>query len=283
MGWIGGALLVWFAVSLVAAPLIGVVLRRLGQLNAGTSAADAPAIDLRRSDGIRPSVLIVDPQPIRRLTMASTLGVAGFDVVDVGRPHLALTSDVVDVVIVDDECAISTADALKRVRRRHPNVAPPVLMMQAPEDPAAWTRAGADDYLIKPFEFEELLARIEALGRRGREQTQPVSSRLVVADLELDRASMRVSRAGKAITLTARELALLELLMSAPGRLFSRERILANVWGTNEDPLTNVVDVYIRRLRSKIDEGHERALIHTQRGLGYRLEDVGPSSGVHPT
>jgi len=83
---------------------------------------------------------------------------------------------------------------------------------------------------------------------------------------------MKVSRSGRALALTARELALLELLMSAPGRLFSRERILANVWGVNEDPLTNVVDVYIGRLRSKIDDGQARPLIHTQRGLGYRLE-----------
>lgn len=153
----------------------------------------------------------------------------------------------------------------------------PILMLTALgtlEDRVSGLKLGADDYLIKPFEFEELLARIEALARRGREQTQPASSRLVVGDLELDRSAMRVTRAGKPVTLTARELALLELLMSAPGRLFSRERILANVWGTNEDPLTNVVDVYIRRLRSKIDEGHERPLIHTLRGLGYRLEDL---------
>ena len=88
-------------------------------------------------------------------------------------------------------------------------------------------------------------------------------------------ARARVARAGRPLTLTARELALLELLMSAPGRLFSRERILATVWGTHEDPLTNIVDVYIRRLRSKVDEGFEPALIHTQRGLGYRLEEPG--------
>ncbi len=146
------------------------------------------------------------------------------------------------------------------------------------EDRVTGLRLGADDYLIKPFEFEELLARIEALARRGREQLQETSTRLVVADLILDREAMRVSRAGRTITLTARELALLELLMSAPGRLFSRERILANVWGTNEDPLTNVVDVYIRRLRSKIDEGFDRPLIHTLRGMGYRLEDTGLQS-----
>ena len=104
----------------------------------------------------------------------------------------------------------------------------------------------------------------------------------MVADLELDTRAMRASRAGRTLALTARELALLEVLMSSPGRLFSRERILANVWGTNEDPLTNVVDVYIRRLRSKIDEGALQPLIHTQRGLGYRLEDLLPGA-IAPT
>jgi DNA-binding response OmpR family regulator len=133
-------------------------------------------------------------------------------------------------------------------------------------------RTGADDYLCKPFEFEELLARLEALARRSH-SLQPGRARvLAVADLELDRESMRASRAGASLNLTARELALLELLMGAPGRLFSRERILSSVWGQSEDPLTNVVDVYIRRLRSKIDEGHPVALIQTVRGLGYRLE-----------
>ena len=151
----------------------------------------------------------------------------------------------------------------------------PILMLSALgalEDRVAGLRLGADDYLAKPFAFEELLARIEALLRRSRDTAPAVSSRLVVADLVLDRDTMRVTRAELQLTLTARELALLELLMSAPGRLFSRERILANVWGTNEDPLTNVVDVYIRRLRSKIDDGSEQPLIHTVRGLGYRLE-----------
>lgn len=153
----------------------------------------------------------------------------------------------------------------------------PILMLTALgtlEDRVGGLRLGADDYLVKPFEFEELLARIEALARRGHRQAPAASDLLVVADLELDTRTMRASRAGRPIALTARELALLELLMSSPGRLFSRERILANVWGTNEDPLTNVVDVYIRRLRSKIDEGFERPLIHTQRGLGYRLEEI---------
>ena len=150
----------------------------------------------------------------------------------------------------------------------------PVLMLTAMsnlEDKVNGLRLGADDYLTKPFAFEELLARIEALLRRGRDQ-RPRASSLQVADLLLDREKMQATRAGQAIVLTAKELAFLELLMSAPGRVYSRERILSNVWGTNEDPLTTVVDVYVRRLRSKIDEGHPIALIKTVRGLGYRLD-----------
>ena len=97
-------------------------------------------------------------------------------------------------------------------------------------------------------------------------------SLLHVADLVLDRERMEVTRAGKPVAMTAKELAFLELLMTAPGRVYSRERILSNVWGTNEDPLTNIVDVYVRRLRSKIDDGHPVALLQTVRGLGYRLD-----------
>lgn len=152
----------------------------------------------------------------------------------------------------------------------------PILMLTALgslEDRVTGLRMGADDYLIKPFEFEELLARIEALARRGREQAPP-RTRMVIDDLELDLGMMRATRGGVPIELTAKELALLELFMSSPGRLFSRERILASVWGSNEDPLTNVVDVYVGRLRAKIDNGREHPLIHTVRGLGYRLELV---------
>ena len=160
---------------------------------------------------------------------------------------------------------------------RAANIHIPILMLTALgalEDRVTGLRMGADDYLTKPFEFEELLARIEALARRGREQAPP-RTRLAIADLELDLATMRATRSGVTIEFTAKELALLELLMSTPGRLFSRERILASVWGSNEDPLTNVVDVYIGRLRAKVDQGRERPLIHTVRGLGYRLELLG--------
>lgn len=152
----------------------------------------------------------------------------------------------------------------------------PVLMLTAmstTEDKVNGLRLGADDYLTKPFDFEELLARIEALLRRGRD-LRPRVTTLQVADLVLDRERMRVERAGQPITLTAKELAFLELLMSAPGRVYSRERILANVWGTHEDPLTNIVDVYVRRLRMKIDGDHAVQLLQTVRGLGYRISET---------
>ncbi len=163
----------------------------------------------------------------------------------------------------------------------------PILMLTAQaalEDRVAGLRLGADDYLCKPFEFEELLARLEALARRGREP-QARNARLQVGDLLLDLVRMQARRGERTLALTAKELALLELLMATPGRLFSRERILANVWGASEDPLTNIVDVYIKRLRTKIDIEGAPALIHTVRGLGYRLElpEVPELPGVSET
>lgn len=130
-------------------------------------------------------------------------------------------------------------------------------------------RAGADDYLGKPFHFEELLARIEALAKRSVNAEH--KRQLQVADLVLDLDTMRVQRAGQELSLTAKELGILELLMSNSGKVYSRERILTNVWGLNEDPLTNIVDVYLARLRKKIDDNHPVKLLHTRRGLGYAI------------
>ena len=150
----------------------------------------------------------------------------------------------------------------------------PILMLTAMgsvQDRVAGLRCGADDYLPKPFAFDELLARIEALLRRPPQLVRRDET-LVAGELVFHRDRMAVTRAGQEIALTAKELALLELLMSAPGRMFSRERILSNVWGLATDPLTNVVDVYVRRLRAKLDEPGRQSWITTVRGLGYRLD-----------
>lgn len=150
----------------------------------------------------------------------------------------------------------------------------PILILTAldtPEQKVKGLRLGADDYLTKPFDVEELLARIEALLRRSQGFTQE-TSRLMVGDLVFDRDSMTVHKGGQAIELTSKELAVLELLMSTPGKVLSRERILNTVWGYTEDPLTNVVDVYISRLRGKIDPEGGPTLIKTLRGIGYRLD-----------
>lgn len=142
--------------------------------------------------------------------------------------------------------------------------------MDSLDDVIAGLRMGADDYMTKPFSFEELLARIETVMRRGSQVTSEEES-LEVGPLAFDRQSLRFSVDGKEIKMTAKELAIIELLMSNPGTLFSRERILSNVWGLNMDPLTNVVDVYIGKLRKKIDADPDKSMIETVRGLGYRL------------
>ncbi len=167
---------------------------------------------------------------------------------------------------------LSGLEVCQELRARR--VLTPILMLTAldtTEDKIKGLRLGADDYLTKPFDVDELLARMEALIRRNR-GFEPDSRQLVVGDMVFDRETLTVRRGDRVIELTAKELALLELLMNSPGKVFSRERILNRVWGYAEDPLTNVVDVYIRRLRSKIDEGSDTTLIKTLRGIGYKLD-----------
>lgn len=152
-----------------------------------------------------------------------------------------------------------------------------ILMLSAladVDDRVKGLRSGADDYLSKPFHLEELLARIDAVMQRDR-QTPARDTMLRYADLAMDLERYIVSRGENMLNFTAKELKILELLLRNPERVLSRERILNQVWGMNEDPLTNVVDVYMARLRKKIDTDGMTRLIHTRRGLGYVLSSSG--------
>ena len=166
------------------------------------------------------------------------------------------------------------AEILRRTRRRNEHVAILILTARdATEEKVRNFEAGADDYLTKPFAFAELLVRVKALMRRG-----PVSrsSVLRVADLEVDRLSQQVRRAGQKIELTAKEYALLEYLASNPGRVFSRTMIIEHVWDQSFEGLTNIVDVYVRHLRGKVDDPFPTKLIRTVRGAGYCIGESEP-------
>ena len=161
--------------------------------------------------------------------------------------------------------------ALCRELRRQ-GIHAPVLMLtarDAVDDRVDGLDAGADDYLVKPFAFRELLARLRALLRRASDA--PKSTVLQVDDLTLDTRTQRVQRGGRAIELTAKEFAVLECMMRDPGRVLSRTVIADHVWSYDAFNQSNVIDVYIRNLRRKIDDGSERKLIETVRGVGYRV------------
>jgi len=148
----------------------------------------------------------------------------------------------------------------------------PVLMLTAKDavdDRVRGLELGADDYLVKPFAFQELLARVRTVLRRGQSRE---AEQLVIADLEIDLPKRRVTRAGQRIDLTAKEFALLSLLARRRGEVLSRALIASQVWDINFDTDTNVIDVAVRRLRAKIDEGFEPKLIRTLRGQGYMLD-----------
>ncbi len=138
----------------------------------------------------------------------------------------------------------------------------------AVDDRVAGLDSGADDYLTKPFDFKELLARLRALSRRSTEIRPEV---IQVADLTLNPENHAISRAGRRINVTAKEYALLEFLMLNQNRVVNREQIAQHVWDENFDPFSNIIDVYVRRLRTKIDAGFAQPLIHTRRGEGYIL------------
>jgi DNA-binding response OmpR family regulator len=177
-----------------------------------------------------------------------------------------------DLIILDLMLpGLSGTEILQKVRGKNQEV--PILILTARDgmdDKVKNFEFGADDYLTKPFAFAELLVRVKALLRRG-----PVnrSSVLRVGDLELDRLSQQVRRSGRKIELTAKEYSLLEYLATHPGRVFSRTMIIEHVWDQSFEGLTNIVDVYVRHLRAKVDDPFPAKLLRTVRGVGYSLSD----------
>jgi len=191
------------------------------------------------------------------------------DLVDDGMEGLRLASGGrYDIIVLDLRLPGMNGFEMLRTLRDRGNTTP-VLVLTAQDSvdfKVQALRAGADDYVTKPFAFEELLARVEALGRRPKEIRDPV---LRVGDLELDIATREVRRAGEKIELTPKEYTVLEYLMRHTGRVMSRTLITEYAWDYHFDPGTNIVDVVINRLRKKVDSGHQQKLVHTVRGVGY--------------
>ena len=187
----------------------------------------------------------------------------------------ALRETPYDVAVLD--IMLPGLDGLAILRRLRAESNPvPVLFLTARgdvSDKVEGLELGADDYLAKPFSVEELVARVRALSRRQSGQSLTVYK---VGSLSMDVARRRVSRAGKRLELTAREFALLELLMRSPGHVFTRTQICEKVWDYHFDPGTNLVDVYVQRLRRKVDDDFSPKLIHTIRGVGYCISEAPP-------
>jgi DNA-binding response OmpR family regulator len=175
-----------------------------------------------------------------------------------------------DVAVLDLTLPrVDGLDVLKHIRKSKPAL--PVLILTGRnrvEDRVQGLDLGADDYLTKPFSFTELSARVRALLRRS---SMPAEMVLRVADLELNRVERSVTRAGKSIEMTPKEFSLLEYLMRNTGRCVTRAMIVEHVWNLSFDTMTNVVDVYINYVRKKVDQSHEKKLIHTVRGVGYQI------------
>lgn len=225
-------------------------------------------------------ILIIEDQPQVAQSLKRGLETERFEttVATTGEEGFFLvSSQVFDLLVLD--LMLPGRDGLEILRTlRQRGLATPVIILSARdavEDRVRGLDLGADDYLIKPFAFEELLARIRALLRRGR---MPDVLRFAVADLEVDRVTRRVARAGETLDLTVREYELLDYLLLHQGRVVSRDMLARDVWQetARATPLDNVIDVHIARLRRKIDTGKLQPLIHTVRGVGFVLQDQAP-------
>jgi len=224
-------------------------------------------------------ILIVEDEQKTGDYLKQGLTEAGF-VADLARDgvdglHLALTGGY-DLAVLDVMLPrLDGWQVLREIRQKGQHL--PVLFLTARdqvEDRVKGLEFGADDYLVKPFAFSELLARVRALLRRGKANEPEL---LQIADLELDLLRRRVTRGGKRIDLTAKEFALLELLLRRQGEVLPRSLIASQVWDMNFDSDTNVIEVAVRRLRAKIDDQFEPKLIRTVRGMGYVLENPEPA------
>jgi two-component system OmpR family response regulator len=220
-------------------------------------------------------ILIVEDDLEAAEAMQRGLGEAGFQCQHAADGELGLDAaraGEFDVLIVDRMMPKRDGVSVVETLRREGD-ATPVLFLSALgeiDDRVVGLKAGADDYLVKPYAFAELIARVEALSRRR--ETGAVSTTLKVGDLEMNLLSREVHRAGKEVDLQPREFQLLEFLMRHAGQSVTRTMLLEKVWEYHFDPQTNVIDVHISRLRSKIDKGFDRAMLQTVRGAGYRLD-----------
>jgi two-component system copper resistance phosphate regulon response regulator CusR len=224
-------------------------------------------------------ILIVEDEPKTGDYLQQGLREAGFTVElavnGVDGLHLATQGDH-DLLILDVMLpGINGWQLLRSLREQGRQV--PVIFLTARdqiEDRVKGLELGADDYLVKPFSFAELLARVRTILRRGRTGIEPTT--LQLADLEMDLLRRRVTRAGTRVDLTAKEFGLLELLMRRHGEVLPRSLIASQVWDMNFDSDSNVIEVAMRRLRAKVDDGHATKLIQTVRGMGYVLEAPEP-------
>lgn len=224
-------------------------------------------------------LLIVEDQPKTGQYLRQGLSEAGFITElaadGITGQHLALTGDYALLIL---DVMLPGRDGWQILQAvRSAGLDMPVLFLtarDAVEDRVHGLELGADDYLVKPFAFSELLARVRSLLRRGSSTTQETS--LQLADLRLDLIRRRVERNGQRIDLTAKEFSLLELLLRRQGEVLPKSLIASQVWDMNFDSDTNIIEVAIRRLRLKIDDSHDQKLIHTVRGMGYVLEERTP-------
>ncbi|GAN87188.1 response regulator transcription factor [Komagataeibacter intermedius] len=221
-------------------------------------------------------ILVVEDDPTVRNFVAKGLKEAGHlvELTDNGKDGLFMAvSEKFDLIILDRMLpgGIDGVRLLETIRAQ--NNTTPVLLLSAladVDDRVQGLKAGGDDYVTKPFAFSELLARVEALGRRGRTEAAP-QTKLEVADLEIDLLSRTVRRAGQKIDLQPREFRLLEYLTRHAGQVVTRTMLLEGVWDYHFDPQTNVIDVHVSRLRQKVDKPFGTPLIHTIRNAGYML------------